>query len=176
MYPRTLAAELPDAKPGSSVRLQGWVHRRRELAALTFLVLRDRSGLAQVVVRQAAALAAAAQAPEESTVEVIGTATQNASAPGGVEVTDPQIRLLGDAAETPPVQLWRPQLKIALPTLLDHAAVTWRHPAQRAKWELASASLHGFRSSLDAIGFTEVHSPKLVESATESGANVFEVD
>ncbi len=43
-------------------------------------------------------------------------------------------------------------------------------------WELAAASLHGFRSTLDADGFTEVHSPKLVESATESGANVFEVD
>ena len=43
-------------------------------------------------------------------------------------------------------------------------------------WELAAASLHGFRATLDASGFTEVHTPKLVESATESGANVFEVD
>ena len=41
--------DLPAAEPGSTVRLQGWVHRRRELAALTFLVVRDRSGLAQVV-------------------------------------------------------------------------------------------------------------------------------
>src|SRR4029078_11438259 len=46
----------------------------------------------------------------------------------------------------------------------------------RAVWELAAASLHGFRSTLDAAGFTEGHSPKLVESASESGANVFEVD
>ena len=69
-----------------------------------------------------------------------------------------------------------PTLDTGLPTLLDHAATTWRHPAQRAKWELAAASLRGFRETLDAEGFTEVHSPKLVESATESGANVFEVD
>jgi nondiscriminating aspartyl-tRNA synthetase len=47
---------------------------------------------------------------------------------------------------------------------------------QRATWELAAASLRGFRATLDAQGFTEVQSPKLVESATESGANVFEVD
>jgi nondiscriminating aspartyl-tRNA synthetase len=46
---RTMTAELAHATPGSTVRLQGWVHRRRELAALTFLVVRDRSGLAQVV-------------------------------------------------------------------------------------------------------------------------------
>src|SRR5688572_960752 len=60
--------------------------------------------------------------------------------------------------------------------MLDQAQVTLRHPLQQAKWQLAAASLHGFRSALDQQGFTEVQSPKLVESATESGANVFEVD
>ena len=107
---------------------------------------------------------------------MVGTATANPQAPGGVEVTSPTITALGDPADTPPVELWRPTLDTGLPTLLDHAATTWRHPRQRAVWELAAASLHGFRSTLDADGFTEVHSPKLVESATESGANVFEVD
>jgi len=65
---------------------------------------------------------------------------------------------------------------VSLPTLLDHAPVLWRHPAQRARWELAAASLRGFRSTLDALGFTEVATPKFVESATESGASVFAVD
>jgi len=55
-------------------------------------------------------------------------------------------------------------------------SVTWRHPAQRARWELATASLRGFRAALDACGFTEIQTPKFVESATESGANVFSVD
>ena len=54
--------------------------------------------------------------------------------------------------------------------------MTWRHPAQRATWELAAASLRGFRATLDGLGFTEIQTPKFVESATESGANVFEVD
>ena len=49
--PRTTARTLPHATPGEPVRLQGWVHRRRELAAVTFLVVRDRTGLAQVVVK-----------------------------------------------------------------------------------------------------------------------------
>jgi nondiscriminating aspartyl-tRNA synthetase len=169
--PRTTARALPLATPGEPVRLQGWVHRRRELAAVTFLVLRDRTGLAQVVVKDGGALP-----PEETPVEVVGTATANPQAPGGVEVTSPRVIALGDPADTPPVELWRPRLDAGLPTLLDHAATTWRHPRQRAAWELAAASLHGFRSTLDAQGFTEVHSPKLVESATESGANVFEVD
>jgi nondiscriminating aspartyl-tRNA synthetase len=54
--------------------------------------------------------------------------------------------------------------------------VTWRHPAQRARWELAAASLRGFRETLDRAGFTEIQTPKFVASATESGANVFQVD
>ena len=168
---RTLCTDLPAAGPGSTVRLQGWVHRRRELAQLTFLVVRDRTGLAQVVVRGEADVP-----PEETPVEVVGTATANPQAPGGIEVTEPTIRALSDDADTPPVELWRPTLNASLPTMLDHAAVTWRHPLQRAKWELAAASLKGFRTTLDAGGFTEVCSPKLVESATESGANVFTVD
>ncbi len=167
---RTLAAQLPHAEPGSTVRLQGWVHRRRELAALTFLVIRDRSGLAQVVVREGDV------PPQETTVDVVGTATANPQAPGGVEVTDPVITLLTEPAATPPVELWRPALSAGLPTMLDHAPVTWRHPVQRAKWELAAASLRGFRSTLDGAGFTEIQTPKFVASATESGANVFEVD
>jgi nondiscriminating aspartyl-tRNA synthetase len=168
---RTLTSELPAATPGEQVRLDGWVHRRRELAKITFLVVRDRSGLAQVVLP-----AGTAVPPEETPVTVTGTATPNEQAPGGVEVTDAAVTALSEPADTPAVELWRPTLSTGLPTLLDHAATTWRHPAQKAKWELAAASLRGFRETLDAGGFTEVHSPKLVESATESGANVFTVD
>jgi nondiscriminating aspartyl-tRNA synthetase len=168
---RTLAADLPQTPPGSAVRLQGWVHRRRELARVTFLVLRDRSGLAQVV------LPAGSDVPsEETTVTVTGTVVANAQAPGGAEVADAVVTALTEPAETPPFELWRPQLGAALPTMLDHAPVAWRHPAQRARWELAAASLRGFRTTLDGLGFTEVSTPKFVESATESGANVFEVD
>jgi len=127
------------------------VHRRRELATVTFLVLRDRSGLAQVVVRTGTV------PPEETTVEVVGIATANAQAPGGVEVTEPTITPLTDDALTPPFELWRPQLTASLPTMLDHAPIAWRHPAQRVKWELAAAALRGFRTTLDGIGFIEDH-------------------
>ena len=179
--PRVLTAALPglvgdahgDPVP---VRLQGWVHRRRELAAVTFLVLRDRSGLAQVVVKEPEALAAVAGTPEETPVEVVGTLTRNHTAPGGVEVTAPTVTALTEAAQPPPVELWRPALNVTLPTTLDHAPVTWRHPRRRAVWQLAAASLRGFRATLDEQGFTEIQTPKFVASATESGANVFAVD
>ncbi|WP_299052277.1 aspartate--tRNA(Asn) ligase [uncultured Nocardioides sp.] len=171
---RTLCSALPDVPPGSEVLLRAWVHRRRELAQVAFLVLRDRSGLAQVVVREGRERLAAL--PEETTVEVRGRVVQNDSAPGGVEVVDPVLTPLTEPAETPPVELWRPSLDAGLATLLDHAAVTWRHPARRRSWEVAAASLRGFRATLDGLRFTEVCTPKLVGGATETGATVFEVD
>jgi nondiscriminating aspartyl-tRNA synthetase len=173
---RTLAAELPSALSGRPVLIQGWVHRRRVLGAVTFLIVRDRSGLAQVVVREPRALQVVRRCAEESVVAVAGVATRNPAAPGGVEVTEPTITLLGEPAQPPPVDLWRPAIDAGLPAILDHAAVSWRHPARRARWELAAASLGGFRAALDELGFTEIQTPKLVSSATESGATVFGVD
>ncbi len=175
---RTLAAVLPQAPPGRPVRIEGWIHRRRFLAAVTFLILRDRSGLAQVVIRpeDREALATARDCGEETVVAVTGLATPNPAAPGGIELTGPRITPLSSPAQTPPVELWRPALDAALPTLLDHAAVSWRHPARRAAWQITAASLRGFRTALDGLGFTEIQTPKLVSSATESGANVFGVD
>lgn len=175
VHARTLASDLGRLEPGTLVNLKGHVHRRRELSAVTFLVIRDRSGLAQIVLRPDE-VPPGGLPPEETAVDVVGIATPNQQAPGGVEVTKPIVTLLTEPARTPPAELWRPGLSIGLPTLLDHAAVTWRHPAQRAKWDLAAASLRGFRETLNAAGFTEVQTPKLVESATESGANVFPVD
>ena len=168
---RSLCSSLSDAEPGSVVTLEGWVHRRRELARVTFLIVRDRTGLAQVVLP-----AGTAVPPEETAVRVVGRATANPQAPGDVELTEASIEALTEPAATPPAELWRPTLDVSLPTLLDNAPVLWRHPAQRAKWELAAASLRGFRSTLDGLGFTEIATPKFVESATESGANVFAVD
>ncbi|MGH3472913.1 MAG: aspartate--tRNA(Asn) ligase [Nocardioidaceae bacterium] len=176
--PRTLAAELTSYAelPPSRVRMSGWIHRRRRLSGLTFVVIRDRSGLAQVVVRAAETLAQIEELNEETTVDVVGLTSANPQAPGGVEIIDPTFTALTDSAVTPAIELWRPSITAGLPTMLDHAQVTLRHPLQQAKWQIAAASLAGFRGTLDRAGFTEVQSPKLVESATESGANVFTVD
>lgn len=175
MASRILASEL-SAHVGQPVRLEGWVHRRRKLASVTFLVVRDRSGLAQVVVEDGATRTLLDALGEETVVRVEGKVVGNAKAPGGVEVATPEVTSLSEPAATPPVELWRPGLTASLPTLLDHAPITWRHPSRRAVWQLAAASVAGFRTALAERGFTEIHTPKIVGGSTESGANVFALD
>ena len=159
------------AHVGERVRLAGWLHHQRRLSRLTFLVLRDAQGLAQVVV--------GGEAPRwqpETVLEIEGRVVTMAEAPNGVELHDPDVRVLVEAVEAPPIELRRPRLKEQLPTILDHAPVALRHPRERAKFELAAASVAGFRAALDRLGFVEVQTPKLVGAATEGGANVFGVD
>jgi nondiscriminating aspartyl-tRNA synthetase len=171
MISRVLAADLP-AHVGERVTIAGWLHRRRELKSVTFLILRDRSGLAQVVLPAGPAVPAG----EETVLQVEGLVTRNKQAPGGAELTEPAITELSGPAVPPPFDLYRPVLTAALPTILDHAPTTLRHPVLRAGFEVSAASVAGFRAALDGMDFTEVHTPKIVESATESGANVFGID
>jgi nondiscriminating aspartyl-tRNA synthetase len=60
--------------------------------------------------------------------------------------------------------------------LLDHAVVSNRHVMRRAVLRLSAAIMKGFRTTLNDHGFTEIQTPKIVASATESGANVFKID
>lgn len=172
---RILATELR-AHVGGRVRLAGWLHRQRRLSRVTFLVLRDRSGLAQVVVGDADQAETLAALPAETVLRITGDVVASDQAPGGAELHRPAVEVLARPAEPPPVELWRPSLSAALPTRLDLAPLALRHPAAKATFALAAASVAGFRAALDALEFTEIQTPKIVASATESGANVFALD
>ncbi|PZF82264.1 aspartate--tRNA(Asn) ligase, partial [Micromonospora endophytica] len=79
-------------------------------------------------------------------------------------------------AVPPPFDLYRPSLTATLPTQLDHAPVALRHPTRSAALRISAAAVAGFRATLDARRFVEIHTPKVVATSTESGANVFTLD
>jgi nondiscriminating aspartyl-tRNA synthetase len=161
---------------GERVRLAGWLHRLRRLSEISFLILRDAKGLAQIVVQDSKLVDLLASLNPESVLEVQGTAVATPQAPGGVELREPVVSVLAPSVEPPPFDLFRPSLKASLPAVLDHAAVALRHPRVRAAFHLADAAVLGFRESLRSLDFVEVHTPKIVATATESGANVFAID
>ena len=172
---RTWTTELPQ-RCGERVLLKGWLHRLRRLSGVSFLVLRDARGLAQVVVDDPQLVTSLSRLHHESVLEVEGTVLAEAQAPAGVEVRQPTVSVIAAAAAAPPVDLFRPTLRAQLPTLLDHAPVTLRHPRLRARFLVASATMAGFRQALRGAGFVEIQTPKIVGSATEGGANVFSLD
>jgi nondiscriminating aspartyl-tRNA synthetase len=173
---RILSSQLT-AHAHETVTIAGWVHRRRLLKSVAFLIVRDAEGLSQVVVTEPEARAHLEEPTfvEESVVEVTATVTPNEQAPGGVELTAPKIRVLSTAAALP-FELHRPAIGATLPTQLDHAALALRHPARRETLRISAAVVAGFRAALTEQRFVEIHTPKIVASATESGANVFALD
>jgi nondiscriminating aspartyl-tRNA synthetase len=172
---RILSTQLA-AHAYESVTIAGWIHRRRLLKAVAFLIVRDAEGLSQVVVTDEETRARLERLTEESVVEVTATVSPNAQAPGGVELTEPQIRVLSAVSVRLPFELHRPTVTASLPTQLDHAALALRHPARRHALQVAAAATAGFRAALAEQRFVEIQTPKIVASATESGANVFRLD
>ena len=170
---KVLSTEL-GAHVGERVTLAGWLHAKRELGSVSFAVLRDRAGLAQVVVDPSNRLLLSHGL--ETVLELEGLAVGNEQAPGGVELHEPSFRVLAEPAEAPPIELRRPELKETLPVQLDFAPVALRHPGVRERFKIAAAAVRGFRATLDGLEFTEISTPKLVAAATESGANVFSLD
>src|SRR5512146_1331048 len=175
MISRTMAAGLA-GMAGQQATIAGWLHRKRQLKSMTFLIIRDRTGLAQAVLTEPEAIAAAARLPEETVLEVTGQVTAAPQAPGGAEITSPVNTALSDPAAPPALDVYRPEVTASLPAILDGAPATLRHPRLKAAFEVSAASVAGFRTALQGLGFTEVHSPKIVESATESGASTFGLD
>ena len=171
---RILSTQLK-AHLHETVTIAGWIHRRRLLKSVAFLIVRDVDGLSQVLVTDPQTRAQLEQLTEESVVRVVATVTPNEQAPGGVELTAPIVETLA-TAEQLPFEVHRPSLSATLPVQLDHAALALRHPARRQALRVAAAATAGFRTALTEQRFTEIQTPKIVASATESGANVFRLD
>jgi nondiscriminating aspartyl-tRNA synthetase len=146
---RIWSSELGE-RVGERVRLSGWLHRFRQLSEVSFLI--------------------------ESVLHVDGVVVAVPQAPRGVELHDPTVTVVSTPHEPPPFDLYRPTLKALLPTILDHAPLSLRHPQRRAYLQLMAASVEGYRAALRHAQFVEIFTPKLVESATEGGANVFQLD
>lgn len=160
---------------GQRVRLTGWLHNVRRLGGINFVVLRDGWGTIQAVSEDDANLRPLSNLALESVIAFEGVVVDTPQAPNGLELHQLSIEVLTPITEPAPVPLQKPTIKAGLPTQLEHAVVVNRHPKRRAVYRLAAGAMAGFRATLGQHHFTEVQTPKIVASATESGANVFKL-
>lgn len=171
---RVLAGDLP-AHAGEHVRVEGWIHAIRKFGAVNFLVIRDRSGMAQAVL-EPEEVAPLDGLQVESVVAVYGTVEEEPRAAHGVEIRRARIEVISPVTEVLPFELNKKKLKPTLDVFLNNAPVGLRYPSRQATFRLYSDLLFGFRDYLDRRDFVEIHTPSMVGAATEGGANVFQLD
>ena len=174
MQARVLSAELP-SRAGQQVDLKGWVHRVRDLGGVRFLILRDRAGLAQIVLP-------ARHGPGRHRAARASSPWRAAAAPR--PAPPPAWRSWPSAwrcCRAPQPRRWRCSTptrpsKNRLETLLDHRAVSLRIPEVLDVFRVQDAVLNAFRAYLRRQGFTEIVTPKLVLAGAEGGSAVFKVE
>jgi nondiscriminating aspartyl-tRNA synthetase len=170
---RVLSSQL-SSYVEQAIVLEGWVHRVRDLGGVRFLVLRDRGGLAQVILPADLNLN---DINCETVVRICGIVRREERAPGGLEVLAETVQMVAPA-EMPPLEVYRPYAKqpYRLDTLLDHRAISVRIPEVLDVFRVQAEILRTFREFLTRQGFTEIATPKLVLAGAEGGAALFEVE
>jgi nondiscriminating aspartyl-tRNA synthetase len=154
---------------GKTISLSGWIHRIRELGGISFVILRDRSGQAQLVYN------GKIDYTLESVVKVTGTVIANDKAPGGAELQVTETILLGEAAPELPFPVNQDPDKTSLEVILDHRHLALRNPKLRSIFKLQAAICQYFAEYLRDHDFTEVKTTKLVGTGAEGGTGLFEV-
>lgn len=164
------------AHMGAKVRLAGWMHNMRDMGQFGFLVLRDGEGTFQAVLDSPTELEKLRGLQYESVLEVEGIVVEEPRAPRGVELHDCRVNVLSPVTEPLPFEVNKKELKPGLDVFLNNAPLGLRHMQKRALFRISAEIMGGFREYLTEQGFVEIQTPKIVGSATESGANVFRID
>ena len=172
---RTLVAELKDHLD-STVELRGWAQAIRDQKSMQFLVLRDETGLAQLVLPKQ-------DPPSELNEAISALAPESAVTITGLVVADERVKLGGLEIQLASLTVdspAEPELPVTPESALDKR-IDWRYldlrrPDRRLIFEVQSTVEHAMREYWHEQGFVEIHTPKLMGSASESGAELFKVD
>jgi aspartyl-tRNA synthetase len=172
---RTLIDELPGLI-GERVRLRGWVHALRDQKRVQFIVLRDETGLAQVVL-------AKEDPPNELNERVSALTVESAVTIVGTVAADERVNLSGLEVKLEELEvdsLAEPEVPIAVDSALDKR-IDWRYldlrrPDRKLIFEVQTTAEQAMREFWRKERFIELHTPKLMGSASESGAELFKAE
>jgi nondiscriminating aspartyl-tRNA synthetase len=170
-----MIAELP-GKVEEVVTVRGWVNALRDQKNVQFVILRDESGMAQAVL-------AKGEDPSELNEAISALTVESAVTVTGTVVADERVKLGGLELRLESLSVdssAEPELPIAPDSALDKR-IDWRYldlrrPDRRLIFEVQTAVERAMREFWSVEGFLELHSPKLMQSASESGAELFHVD
>jgi len=173
------SADITRELNGKEVTLFGWVQEIRNLGGLRFLILQDREGTVQITLPRKKVSPKVLEKTEilqkQYSVGVKGTVQETKMTPRGVEIIPNEIRVLGEAQQPLPLDVTgRTPAKID--TRLDARVLDLTTEENRAVFRIEHEALKATRSFLSKLGFVEVHTPRIIASATEGGAALFSVN
>ncbi len=175
---RAHTKDVLEGKTNESVLVAGFVRELRDFGKLKFIILADREGEVQITAKKGEAsekvLETIDKLGKEWVIAVKGKVRESEKAPGGKEIVPEEIKILAEAESVLPLEV-RSKAKAELPTRLDNRFLDLRKPEVRAIFKIRSETVNIIREFFHSQGFYEVHTPKIVASATESGANVFPI-
>jgi nondiscriminating aspartyl-tRNA synthetase len=158
--------------------LRGWLHKRRDLGGIVFLVLRDRGGLVQVVIHSADEQKKLEGLYAGTVLEVHGNVASEPRAVGGVELHEPNITVVMPVSDVPPVEFDKPidHKPENHETLFENRVYNLRNPDEQKIFRIRAGILKYVRQFFVEHDFVEINTPKLIAGATEGGAEVFKTD
>jgi aspartyl-tRNA synthetase len=164
---------------GSQVTLFGWIQEVRDLGGIRFLILQDREGTIQITIPKKRGppevLAKSDVLQKRFSVGIRGTAKKTTMTPRGVEVVPTEIRIFNIAAEQLPIDITG-KTPANIETRLDARALDLSVAQNVAAFKIQHQAVLAIRDYLFDKGFLEVHTPRIIASATEGGAELFPVD
>ena len=174
------------AAVGTEVTLRGRVDNVRATKHIIFLVLRQQTCTVQCIIRKedAETMRWVAGLAPESIVDVVGTVVAPSKPVSGCTVHGHEVVVSGLQLVSPSKAVLPFQLSDAASagcanvlqsTRLDNRWLDMRTPANNAIWKLQSRVCQYFREFLQRRDFTEIHTPKIIPAASESGATVFKL-
>ncbi|VVB80129.1 Aspartate--tRNA(Asp/Asn) ligase [uncultured archaeon] len=176
---RALISSLKE-KINTKVLLKGFVHEIRDQSKVKFIILRDISGLVQLVIQKEnkEIFDKITKISRESVLQITGLVKEFKNAPGGVEVDVESYKVLSEAASPLPISVaekigeQQPDLSIRL----DWRWLDLRKPKNALIFKIWTEMEAAMREYWLKNGFMEINTPKFVAGATESGAELFSLD
>jgi aspartyl-tRNA synthetase len=164
---------------GEEVTLFGWVQEIRDLGGIRFVILKDREGTIQVTVLRkkvsAEALSKSDILQKRFSVGVKGIVKKTNMTPRGIEVLPKAIKIFSTATEQLPIDITG-KTPALIEARLDARALDLCQESNIAAFKIQHSALAAIRGFLFEKGFLEVHTPRIIASATEGGAALFSVD
>lgn len=161
---------------GKIVRINGMIHRIREMSGFAFVILRTGRDLLQCVYSAGRAKCDLGTVTEGCAVTIEGEVVPEPRVMHGAEIHIINLSLLSKPAESLPVVINRRNLEVSLDTNLTYRPISLRNPNERAIFKIQEGIARGFREYLLQQNFTEIRTPKLVFAGAEGGANIFRLD